>query len=71
MTLVEVLAVIVLIALIMGVVITGISKQTGAAKAEINLIKMQKVKGYLSQYRLKYNKFPESLDNLIKSSAGI
>ena len=66
MTLIEVLAVIVLIALIMGVVARGIFGKSDAAKAELNIVKMENVMRALETYRLKYNSYPSSLDDLIK-----
>lgn len=64
LTLVEVIAVIVIIGLIMGVVIPAVFKQGAQAKQELNLIKMRAVSNALSQYRLKYNKYPNSLGEL-------
>ena len=66
LTLVELLVVIVLISLIAVVVGKNVIGQGDAAKAELNMVKMEKVKNLLSQYRLKYNKFPGKIDDLIK-----
>lgn len=68
MTLVEVLAVIVLIGLIMAVVAKGVVGKGDAAKAKLNEVKMEKVKQALAQYRLEYNTYPEALGNLSKPS---
>lgn len=68
MTLVEVLAVIVLIGLIMAVVAKGVVGKGDAAKAKLNEVKMEKVKQALAQYRLEYNSYPEQLINLAKPS---
>lgn len=67
LTLVELLVVIVLISLIAVVVGKNVIGSGEAAKAELNVVKMEKVKNLLGQYRLKYNKFPSSLEGLVKS----
>jgi general secretion pathway protein G len=71
MTLVEVLAVIVLIGLIMTVVAKGISGKSEAAKARLNGVKMEKLKSVLENYNLEYNTYPEKLDDLLHSSADV
>lgn len=71
LTLVELLVVIVLISLIAVVVGKNVIGQGDTAKAELNVVKMEKAKNLLSQYRLKYNKFPGSLDNLIKGGPAV
>lgn len=65
LTLVEVIAVVVIIGLIMGVVIPAVFKQGAQAKQELNMIKMKSIGNALSQYRLKYNKYPSSLNQLL------
>jgi general secretion pathway protein G len=69
LTLVELLVVIVLIGLIMVVVGKNVLSSGDAAKAELNMVKMEKVKNYLGQYRLKYNTYPSKLDDLVKQSS--
>ncbi len=71
LTLVELLVVIVLISLIAVVVGKNVIGQGDTAKAELNVVKMEKAKNLLSQYRLKYNKFPSSLDSLVKGGAEV
>jgi len=68
LTLVELLVVIVLIGLILVVVGKNVLSSGEAAKAELNMVKLEKVKSYLGQYRLKYNKYPAKLEDLIKQS---
>lgn len=68
LTLVELLVVIVLISLIAVVVGKNVIGSGEAAKAELNVVKLEKVKNLLGQYRLKYNKFPGKLDDLVKGS---
>ena len=71
MTLVEVLAVIVLIALIMGVVAKGIFGKGDEAKARLNVVKMENVQQALESYRLDFSKYPNSLNELITPSADV
>lgn len=65
MTLVEVIAVIVLIALLYVVVGRNVFGQSDAAKAKLNIVKMNNVKNYLGQYKLQYNNYPAKIDDLI------
>ena len=71
MTLVEILAVIVIIGLILGVVARGVIGKSDAAKAQLNVVKMEKVKQYLSQYKLQYNTYPSSLQGLVKAESDL
>jgi len=68
MTLVEILAVIVLLSLIMGIVARGIFGKGEAAKANANVIQMKKVQSALAQYRLQFNAYPNSLPELMQPS---
>ncbi len=69
LTLVEVIAVIILIGLVGGVLFKGIFAQSETAKAQTNVVKMQKLKSALSSYKLQFNKYPSSLQGLVKPSA--
>ena len=71
MTLVELLVVIVLIGLISVVVVRNVVQQGDVAKAELNTVRMNKLKNALGQYRLKYNSYPSKLDELVNGSADI
>jgi general secretion pathway protein G len=71
MTLVEIIAVIVLIGLIMGVVAPRIFGQGEAAKAQLNMVRMETIRQALSNYRLQFNKYPDSLQDLVKPSADV
>ena len=68
MTLVEVIAVIVLIALIYVVVGKNVFNQSDAAKARLNMVKMNNLKNFLGQYKLEFNNYPSKLDELVHSS---
>ena len=65
MTLIEVLAVVVLITLIMVTVSKTVFSKSNAAKAQLNVTKMNTLKGYLGQYRLQFNSYPGALNNLV------
>ena len=65
LTLVEIIAVIVIIGLIMGVVIPKVFKQGEKAKQELNMVKMRDVASALSLYRLKYNSYPNGIKDLV------
>ncbi len=71
MTLVEIIAVIVLIGLIMGVVAPRIFGQGEAAKAQLNMVRMETIRQALNNYRLQFNKYPNSLQDLVKPSAEV
>lgn len=71
LTLIEILVVIVLISLIAVVVGKNVIGQGEAARAELNIVKMEKLKSLLGQYRLKYNGYPDKLSNLIKPGADV
>ncbi|MFN8389564.1 MAG: type II secretion system protein GspG [Bdellovibrionota bacterium] len=71
MTLIEVIAVIVLITLIMVTVGKNVFSSSSAAKAKLNVTKLNTIKGYLGQYRLQYNSYPSKLDELIHPSAAV
>jgi len=68
LTLVEVIAVIILIGLVGGVLFKGIFAQSETAKAQTNVVKMQKLKSALSSFKLQHNKYPSNLQGLIKPS---
>ena len=71
LTLIEILVVIVLISLIAVVVGTNVIGQGEAARAELNVVKMEKLKSLLGQYRLKFNNYPDRLGDLVKPNADV
>jgi general secretion pathway protein G len=71
LTLIEILVVIVLISVIAVVVGKNVIGQSEAARAELNVVKMEKLKNYLGQYRLKFNSYPERLADLIKPNSDV
>ena len=71
MTLVEVIAVIVLLGLILAVVAQGVFKSADASKQKLNGLQMEKVKQALDQYRLEFNQYPSNLNHLLKPPADL
>ncbi len=71
MTLVEVIAVVVLLALLYVVVGKNVFGQSNAAKAKLNDVKMNNVRNILQQYKLEQNTFPARLEDLITPSADV
>ncbi len=69
MTLVEVIAVVVLIALIFGVVAKGVFTAAGGAKTKLNGLQMDKVVAMLQQYNLEMNHYPSKLSELVKGAS--
>ncbi|MBP9838971.1 MAG: type II secretion system protein GspG [Proteobacteria bacterium] len=66
MTLIEVIAVIVLITLIAATVGNKVFTSASKAKANLNVTKMNSLKNYLQNYKLEYNNYPSKLDDLVK-----
>lgn len=71
MTLIEVIAVVVLIGLIMTVVARGVFGKSESAKAQLNLVKMENISNALAQYKLQFNTYPDSLNGLVEAPADI
>lgn len=69
MTLVEVIAVVVIIGLIMAVFAKNIFGTSSMAKWNLNKTKMEKLQQTLGMYKLQYNQYPNSLDELRTGSA--
>lgn len=71
MTLVELIAVVVLIGVIMAIVGGGIFEKAEGAKAQANMTKMQAVKQALDGYRLQFGRYPASIDDLVRPPAEV
>lgn len=67
LTLVELIAVILLVGVLMGVVAKNIFGNSDAAMAQANVLKMNQIKSSLQTYKLQFNKYPDSLNCLIKA----
>ncbi len=71
LTLVELLVVVTLIGLIAVTVASSVFSKGNAAKAELNLTRMESLKQEISRYRLTYNAYPTSLNDLVKPNAQV
>lgn len=71
MTLVEILAVIVLLSLIMTFVVQAVSGRSEAAKAKLNEAKMGNLRTALANYRLEYGSFPSRLEELMTGGSAV
>ena len=70
LTLVEIIVVLSILAVAMTVLGGKIFGAGQAAKAQLNQVKMQKLKDAIGQFQLRYNKLPSSLEALIKGDSG-
>ncbi len=68
LTLVELLVVVVLLGLIFTVIGSNVFSKGEAAKAELNRTRMESIKQEISRFRLTFNTYPRSLDELVKPS---
>lgn len=71
LTLVELLAVIVILGLIITVVLKNVTGQSEAAKARLNETKMMQLQQMIDQFRLEYNTYPGSLQDLVREPASV
>ena len=71
LTLVELLVVIVLIGLIYVAVSKTVFGQGEAAKAELNVVRMNSVKNALQQYQLKFNTYPSTINELLTGNSSL
>jgi general secretion pathway protein G len=71
LTLVELLVVVVLLGMIFTVIGSSVFSKGEAAKAELNLSRMQSLKQEISRYRLTFNSYPRGLQDLIKPNADV
>ncbi len=71
MTLVELLVVVVILGVMIAVLGKGVFTQGSAARAKLNEIAMTKVQEAVERYRLEYNTYPSSLEDLVRQSSSI
>jgi general secretion pathway protein G len=64
LTLVEIIVVLVILAILITFLGKGLFGQGEKAKASITGLKIERLKGYINEYQLRYNKFPSSLKSL-------
>jgi general secretion pathway protein G len=71
LTLVELLVVVVLLGLIFTVIGSNVFSKGEAAKAELNLSRMSSLTQEIARYRLTFNSYPRSLEDLIRPNAQV
>ena len=71
LTLVEIIAVIVLLGVIIAIFGGGILDKAESAKAQLNMTKMDTVMQKLSLYKLQFGKYPGQLKDLVEPSADV
>lgn len=71
LTLVEIIAVIILLGVIIAVFGGGIFSQVEGAKAKLNVAKMDTVAQKLSLYKLQFGKYPAQLKDLVEPSSEV
>lgn len=71
LTLIELLVVVVLIGLIFTVVAGSVFSKGEAAKAELNVTRMEGLKQEIARYRLNYNSYPQALQDLVRPNAQV
>lgn len=64
LTLVEIIVVLLILSILVGMLTKGLFSAGQRAKADMNNLHMQKVKSYINQYQLRYNRVPPSLASL-------
>jgi general secretion pathway protein G len=69
LTLVELLVVVVLLGLIFTVIGSNVFSKGEAAKAELNRTRMESIKQEISRFRLTFNSYPRSLEELVRPSS--
>lgn len=69
LTLVELLVVVVLLGLIFTVIGSNVFSKGEAAKAELNRTRMESLKQEISRFRLTFNSYPRSLQDLVRPTS--
>ncbi len=71
MTLIEILAVIIIIGILMSVLVKGVFGNAASAKAQANALRMEKIKSAIGQFRLQYNQYPTRIEDLARQPSNI
>ena len=71
MTLVELMAVIIILGIMLTVIAKNIFSQADNAKARTNILRLEKIKGALELYRTEFGRYPGQIGDLIHPSADI
>jgi general secretion pathway protein G len=64
LTLVEIIFVLIILSVLIGVLLPGLTGGADKARVQLTKIKLQKLQSYLGQYQLQYNLFPSSLGGI-------
>lgn len=71
LTLIEIMVVLIILSLIMGFIGSKLFGAADRAKRDLNRLRMQDLKSAISEYQLRYNTLPPSLDALVNGAPGI
>ncbi len=71
LTLIEIMVVLIILSLIMGFIGSKLFGAADRAKRDINRLRMQDLKSSISEYQLRYNSLPPTLDALVNGADGI
>jgi general secretion pathway protein G len=71
LTLIEIMVVLIILSLIMGFIGSKLFGAADRAKRDINRLRMQDLKSSISEYQLRYNSLPPTLDALVNGAEGI
>lgn len=71
LTLIEIMVVLIILSLIMGFIGSKLFGAADRAKRDLNRLRMQDLKSAISEYQLRYNSLPPSLDALVNGAPGI
>jgi general secretion pathway protein G len=70
MTLVEIIVVLIILVLIGSFLVSGLFGQAEKAKQKLSQLKLAKAKGFIQEYQLQYNQFPQDLAGLTGCGSG-
>ncbi len=70
LTLVEIIVVLIILSSLMAFLAGKLFSTADSAKEKLNRLKMEKLRGMISQYQLQYNALPGGLDTLINGPSG-
>jgi len=70
LTLVEIIVVLIILSSLMAFLAGKLFSTADSAKEKLNRLKMEKLKGMISQYQLQFNQLPNGLDNLTNGPSG-
>lgn len=71
LTLIEIMVVLIILSLIMGFIGSKLFGAADRAKRDINKLRMQDLRSSISEYQLRYNSLPPTLDALVNGAEGI